>query len=235
MEPFLSGEVLCPGGNNGGLIHGDNGAVGVGHQAAVGGPCNGVGGVPVVAAVGGGVGSHQTVGGEVVGPSSGYGGLISRDDGAVGVGDQGGVVKGGGSVDVVSGGVGDGSSRGGVAVGGEMFGTGGGYGGLIGGYNGAIGMRDEGGVVERAGVGGGVHVGVLGSGVGGRNSGDGVQRSVLGGDVLGFGGSDGWLVQRDDGTVGVGHQPVESLGSGGDGGSADKENLNTTQVTDGTL
>ncbi len=76
--------MLLAGGGDGGLIDGDDSAVGVGHETGGVG-----GGVASVWGVGGiGISQGQTLGGKVLSPCGLNCGLIDGGHGAVGVGDQ---------------------------------------------------------------------------------------------------------------------------------------------------
>jgi len=98
--------VLGAGGDDIGGLNWDDGTVGVGHETSV---------ASGVDTVGGDGGNWETVGGQVLSTGSNHSGLVSGDDGAVGVGDQGGSVVSsigtgvGTSVDT---GVGEGSGKG---------------------------------------------------------------------------------------------------------------------------
>ena len=175
--------MVGTGGLNSGLIHGDNGTVGVGNKAVA------VAGTVAVRSNGSSSvesASKATSGSEVVGTGSSNSGLVSGDDGSVGVGDQVGVQVQGAGVAVAdsrdssdgggngrsgNGGSGDGrgsdgnGSNGGVlgTPGSKVVGTGSGNGGLINGDNGTVGVANQVGVqVEGARV--AVASGVDGSG-----------------------------------------------------------------------
>merc|ERR1712105_367772 len=169
-----------------------------------------------------------SLGGEVVGTGSGNGGLINRDDGTVGVGNQVGVQVEGATIAVGNwGSVGidstnsDGSSNGssssvGSSLGSEVVGTSSGHGGFISGDDGTVGVGDQVGVqVQGAGVaiadsrdssdGGGNG----GSSDGGSSNGNGSDGGVLdspGGKVVSTGGSNSGLINGDNSSVGVTNQ-----------------------------
>jgi hypothetical protein len=91
----MGGKVFGPSGGHSRLIHRDNCAVGVGHQAveARGGVARGVAyrrSGRVESSV------SRSVSGQMFGPSSSYCGLVSWDNGAVRMGHQGGEVQGAG-------------------------------------------------------------------------------------------------------------------------------------------
>ena len=226
---------------NSGLIDGDNGTVGVGNKAVA------VAGTVAVRSNGSSSvksASKATSGSEVVGTGSSNSGLVSGDDGSVGVGDQVGVKvegagvavadsrdssDGGGNGRSSDGGSSDGNgSNGGVlgTPGSKVVGTGSGNGGLINGDNGTVGVANQVGVqVEGARV--AVASGVDGSGSDSNGSSSdgrgssvantGVSKSstaTTGSKVVGTGSGDCWLVHGDDGTVGVANQTVLSGGEG---------------------
>jgi len=233
--------VVGTGSLNSGLIDGDNGTVGVGNKAVA------VAGTVAVRSNGSSSvesASKATSGSEVVGTGSSNGGLVSGDDGSVGVGDQVGVKVEGAGVAVAdsrdsSNGGGNGrssdgrgsdgnGSNGGVlgTPGSKVVGTGSGNGGLINGDNGTVGVANQVGVqVEGARV--AVASGVDGSGSDGNGSSSdgrgssvantGVSKSstaTTGSKVVGTGSGNCWLVHGDDGTVGVTNQAVLGGGEG---------------------
>merc|ERR1719278_2150004 len=147
-------------------------------------------------------------------------GLVSGDDGSVGVGDQVGVKvegagvavadsrdssDGGGNGRSSDGGGSDGNgSNGGVlgTPGSKVVGTGSGNGGLINGDNGTIGVANQ------------VGVQVEGARVAVASSVDGSGSDSNGSSSDGRGSCNCWLVHGDDGTVGVANQTVLGGGEG---------------------
>merc|ERR1719153_1752630 len=167
----------------------------------------------------------SSTGGKVVGTSSGNGGLVSRDDSSVRVGDQVGVQVEGPSVaggDHRSSNRGNSrdrwghSNRGNMSSNsGQVISTGGSDCGLVSGNNSSIGVTHEGGVqVERAGVASGNNRCSMGNS---RDSwGNGMGNPVGGGKsakVIGTCCGNRWLVNRHNGSVWVTHQSVEAGGS----------------------
>ena len=260
----LGGKVISTGSGNGGLINRDDSSVGVGDQVGVQveGSTIAVGnwgsmGVDSTDSNGSGNnGSSSSVGsslgGEVVGTGSSNGGLINRDNGSVGVGDQVGVQVEGASVAVARsvgtsvansgngsssnkrGGSNDGSSSNeSSSLGGEVISTGSGNCGLVNRDNGTVGVGDKVGVqVKGAGVAVSRSVGrggsVANSGNGGSSVANGTSSnngtsSELGGKVVGLQGSHTGLVNGGDGSVGVTLQAKETLG--GREGETRGENL----------
>ena len=234
VDSSLGSKVVSTGSLNSWLIDGDNGAVGVSHQAvAVSGTVGSNSSSGIESA------SKATSGSEVVSTGSSDSRLVSGDDSSVGVGHQVGVQVQGAGVAVADsrdssdgggkGGSGDGNgSDGGVlgSPGGKVVGTGGSNSGLINGDNGSVGVANQVGVqVEGARV-------AVASSVDGRSrsvdwsSSDGrgscvantsISKSstaTTGSKVVGTGSGDCWLVHGDDGTVGVANQTVLSGGEG---------------------
>jgi len=253
----LGGQVVGTGSGNSGLVSGDHGAIGMGNQLGVevqwavvaiavgnrgghsGGSSVGHRGSSVghrAGSVGNRGGSSVSValGGQVVGTGGSNSGLVNRDHGAVGVGNQLEVEVEGTSVAVGRGvarvssnwgsshsrGSGVGNRGGGIAgngsLGGEVVGTGGGNSGLIDGDHGTVGERLE--TVESVGVAVASVVAVASA----VHSGSG--NNTLGGEVVGTGGLHGGLVNGDHGTVGEGLESEESLrgGSSNTGGENQK-------------
>ena len=225
--------------------------------------------------------------GKMVGTGSSNGGLVGGDNGAVGVGHQGGDVDRSGGMSHMGSGVADsrhsgmrdrGSSGIGGSLGGQVVGTGGSNGRFVGGDNGAVGVADQGRDVDGGGMshmGSTVadmactmrHVSITVSPVGrslgsqmistSSHNGGFVNRhysavrvgnkavagssmtdvtmtgpvtvsngSVLGGDVVSLGGGHTGLVEGGDGAVGVTLEAVESLaGSSGNAGSKNLHNV----------
>ena len=186
--------MVGTGGSDSGLINGDDGTIGVGHEVGVQ-----VEGTTVAVGNRGSMGVNSTnsdgtsndrsssngghngssgsegssLGSEVVGTGSSHSRFVNGDDGAVGVGDKVGVQVEGTSV-AVSRGVGGGSS---VANGSNR---------------GGVGNRDS------------------------SNGGSSHKRSSseLGGEMVGLQGGHTGLVDGGDGTVGVALQTEEALGGG---------------------
>ena len=216
-------------GLNSGLVHGDNGAVGVGHQAVT---------VSGSVAVRSNSGSSvkSTTSSEVIGTGGGNSGLVNGNNGSVGVGDEVGVqVEGAGVAVANSWDGGDGGGDGGSSngsdsnrsngsvlgiPGGEVVGTGGSNSWLINGDNSTVGVANQVGVqVEGASV--AIAGSVDGSGSNGGSSccvaDTGISKgstSTTGSKVVGTGGSDCGLVNGDDGAVGVADQAVLGCGEG---------------------
>jgi hypothetical protein len=96
----VGGEVIGLGSSNSGLIYGDNGTVGVSDEGSgvvrISGMSIGISSIGVssiwvsgVSSIGkSSVGKDSTTSGQMGGLGCGYGRLVSRDDGTVGVGDQ---------------------------------------------------------------------------------------------------------------------------------------------------
>merc|ERR1719186_1826282 len=229
VDSSLGSKVVSTGSLNSGLIDGDNGTVGVSHQAVA---VSGTVAVRSNSSSGIESASKATSGSEVVSTSSSDSRLVSRDDSSVGVGHQVGVqVQGAGVAGVADSrngsnrgsdggssddGSGDGNgSNGGVlgSSGGKVVGTGSSNGGLINRDNGSIGVTNQVGVqVEGARV--TVSSSVDGSSSDGRGScvaNTSISKSstaTTGSKVVGTGSSNCWLVHRDNGTVGVTNQTV---------------------------
>merc|ERR1712001_662427 len=239
VDSSLGSQVVRTGSLNSGLIDGDDGTVGVGHQAvAVSGSVRSNSSSGIESA------SKATSGSEVVSTGSSDSRLVSGDDSSVGVGHQVGVQVQGAGVAVAdsrdsSDGGGDGrssdngssdgnGSNGGVlgSPGGKVVGTGSSNSGLINGDNGAVGVANQ------------VSVQVEGARVAVASSVDGSSRSVdgsssngrgscvantsisesstatTGSKVVRTGSGNCWLVHGDDGTVGVANQTVLGGGEG---------------------
>jgi len=167
----------------------------------------------------------------VVGTGSSNGGLINRDDGTVGVGNQVGVQVEGATIAVGNWGAGmgidstdsDGSSNNGSSssvsnsLGSEVVSTGSSDGGFVRGDDGSVGVGHQVGVqVEgtSVAVARSVSASVANSGNGSSsnerggsdNGSSSGKSSSLGGEVVSTGSSNSRLVNRDNGTVGVGNQ-----------------------------
>merc|ERR1719186_483801 len=229
VDSSLGSKVVSTGSLNSWLIDGDNGAVGVSHQAVA---VSGTVAVRSNSSSGIESASKATSGSEVVSTSSSDSRLVSRDDSSVGVGHQVGVqVQGAGVAGVADsrngsnrgsngGSSGDGNgSNGGVlgSSGGKVVGTGSSNGGLINRDNGSIGVTNQVGVqVEgaRVTVSSSVPSTVDGSSSDGRGScvaNTSISKSstaTTGSKVVGTGSSNCWLVHRDNGTVGVTNRTV---------------------------
>jgi len=251
--------VVGTGSSNGGLINRDDGSVGVGNKVGVE-----VQGATIAVGNWGSVGVDSTnsdgsgndgsssnngssssvgssLGGKVVGTSSSNSGLVSRDNGTVGVGNKVGVQVEGASIAVArsvgtgvansgngSGSNDRGSSNNGSSsgesssLGGEVISTGSGNCGLVNRDNGTVGVGDKVGVqVKGAGVAVSRSVGrggsIANSGNGGSSVANGTSSnngtsSELGGKVVGLQGSHTGLVNGGDGSVGVTLQAKETLG-----------------------
>ena len=167
VDSSLGSKVLGPGGLDCRLVHGDDGAVGVGHQAVAVGTVA-VGTVAVGTCV---HATEATAGSEVVSTGSGHSRLVHRDHSAVRVGHQVGVqVEGsvvtvassvtgtvdgssdsdrGGSIGEASGSVGRTSNSHGTSsqegagtkLGGQVVGLQGSHTGLVDGGDGPVGVR----------------------------------------------------------------------------------------------
>ena len=218
-------------GLNSGFVHGDNSAVGVGHQAVT------VSG-SVAVRCNSGSSVKSTTSSEVIGTGGGNSGLVNGNNGSVGVGDEVGVQVEGAGVAVAnswdggdgggdggsSNGRGSDSNRGNGSVlgipGGEVVGTGGSNSWLINGDNSTVGVANQVGVqVEGASV--AIAGSVDGSGSNGGSSccvaDTGISKgstSTTGSKVVGTGGSNCGLVDGDDGAVGVADQAVLGCGEG---------------------
>merc|ERR1712001_332164 len=239
VDSSLGSQVVRTGSLNSGLIDGDDGTVGVGHQAvAVSGTVGSNSSSGIESA------SKATSGSEVVSTGSSDSRLVSGDDSSIGVGHQVGVQvqgagvaiadsrdssDGGGDGGSSEGGSGDGDgSNGGVlgSPGGKVVNTGSSNSGLINGDNGSVGVANQVGVqVEGARV-------AVASSVDGRSrsvdwsSGDGrgscvantsISKSstaTTSSKVVRTGSGNCWLVHGDDGTVGVANQTVLGGGEG---------------------
>merc|ERR1712001_501205 len=239
VDSSLGSQVVRTGSLNSGLIDGDDGTVGVGHQAvAVSGTVGSNSSSGIESA------SKATSGSEVVSTGSSDSRLVSGDDSSIGVGHQVGVQvqgagvaiadsrdssDGGGDGGSSEGGSGDGNgSNGGVlgSPGGKVVGTGSSNSGLINGDNGSVGVANQVGVqVEGARV-------AVASSVDGRSrsvdwsSSDGrgscvantsISKSstaTTSSKVVRTGSGNCWLVHGDDGTVGVANQTVLGGGEG---------------------
>ena len=241
VDSSLGSQVVRTGSLNSGLIDGDDGTVGVSHQAVA---VSGTVSVRSNSSSGIESASKATSGSEVVSTGSSDSRLVSGDDSSVGVGHQVGVQvqgagvaiadsrdssDGGGDGGSSEGGSGDGNgSNGGVlgSPGGKVVGTGGSNSGLINGDNGSVGVANQ------------VGVQVEGARVAVASSVDGSSRSVdwsssdgrgscvantsisksstatTGSKVVRTGSGNCWLVHRDDGTVGVANQTVLGGGEG---------------------
>jgi len=239
VKSSSSSEVLSPSGNDSGLIGGHDGTVGMADQVhiqvqgtgvASGGNWAGNSGNCSMGERSGSVGKvgssvDSSTGGKVVGTSSGNGGLVSRDDRSVRVGDQVGVQVEGPSVaggDHRSSNWGNSrdcwghSNRGNMSSNsGQVISTGSSDCGLVNGNNGSIGVAHEGGVqVERAGVASGNNRCSMGNS---RDSwGNGMGNPVGGGKsakMIGTCCGNRWLVNRHNRSVWVTHQSVEAGGS----------------------
>merc|ERR1719186_59128 len=232
VDSSLGSKVVSTGSLNSWLIDGDNGAVGVSHQAVA---VSGTVAVRSNSSSGIESASKATSGSEVVSTGSSDSRLVSRDDSSVGVGYQVGVQVQGAGVAVADSrnssnrgsnsgssddGSGDGNgSNGGVlgSSGGKVVGTGSSNGRLINRDNGSVGVTNQVGVqVEgaRGTVSSSVPSTVDGSSSDGRGScvaNTSISKSstaTTGSKVVGTGSSNCWLVHRDNGTVGVTNQTV---------------------------
>ena len=235
VDSSLGSEVVGTRGLNSGFVHGDNSAVGVGHQAVT---------VSGSVAVRSNSGSSvkSTTSSEVIGTGGGNSGLVNGNNGSVGVGDEVGVQVEGAGVAVANSwdggdGGGDGgssngsdSNRGNGSVlgipGGEVVGTGGSNSWLINGDNSTVGVANQVGVqVEGARVAvassvDGSSRSVDGSSSDGRGScvaNTSISKSstaTTGSKVVCTGSGNCWFVHRDDGTVGVANQTVLGGGEG---------------------
>merc|ERR1712001_331695 len=236
VDSSLGSQVVRTGSLNSGLIDGDDGTVGVSHQAVA---VSGTVSVRSNSSSSIESASKATSGSEVVSTVSSDSRLVSGDDSSVGVGHQVGVQVQGAGVAVADsrdsgdgggdGGSGDGNgSNGGVlgSPGGKVVGTGGSNSGLINGDNGSVGVANQ------------VGVQVEGARVAVASSVDGRSRSVDGSSsdgrgscvantsisksstattsskVVRTGSGNCWLVHGDDGTVGVTNQTVLGGGEG---------------------
>merc|ERR1712001_669041 len=200
VDSSLGSQVVRTGSLNSGLIDGDDGTVGVSHQAvAVSGTVGSNSSSGIESA------SKATSGSEVVSTGSSDSRLVSRDSS-----------DGGGDGGSSEGGSGDGNgSNGGVlgSPGGKVVGTGSGNSGLINGDNGSVGVANQVGVqVEGARV--AVASSVDGSSSDGRGScvaNTSISKSstaTTSSKVVRTGSGNCWLVHGDDGTVGVTNQTV---------------------------
>merc|ERR1712001_5905 len=168
VDSSLGSQVVRTGSLNSGLIDGDDGTVGVSHQAVA---VSGTVSVRSNSSSGIESASKATSGSEVVSTGSSDSRLVSGDDSSIGVGHQVGVQvqgagvaiadsrdssDGGGDGGSSEGGSGDGNgSNGGVlgSPGGKVVGTGSSNSGLINGDNGSVGVANQVGVqVEGARV-----------------------------------------------------------------------------------
>merc|ERR1719186_1898747 len=229
VDSSLGSKVVSTGSLNSWLIDGDNGAVGVSHQAVA---VSGTVAVRSNSSSGIESASKATSGSEVVSTGSSDSRLVSRDDSSVGVGHQVGVQVQGAGVAVADSrnssnrgsnsgssddGSGDGNgSNGGVlgSSGGKVVGTGSSNGRLINRDSGSVGVTNQVGVqVEGARVASSV-ASVDGSSSDGRGScvaNTSISKSstaTTSSKVVGTGSSNCWLVHRDNGTVGVTNQTV---------------------------
>ena len=209
----LGGQVVGTGGGNSGLISGDHGAVGVGNQLgvevqgavvaiAVGNRGGSHSGSSSVGHRGGGVGNRGsgsisvTLGGQVVSTGGGNSGLVNRDHGAVGVGDQLEVEVEGASVAV-----GRGVAR--VASVGNR-------GSVIASVSHSGGSSNRGSGIASIANSGGSSIANWGN-------------SSLEGQVISTGSGHGGLINWDNSAIGEGLESIEALG--GSGGNASGENL----------
>jgi len=162
------------------------------------------------------------VGGEVVGTGGGNSGLINGDHGAVGEGLE--AVESRGVSCTIDSGSSIGVHSANNTLGGQVVGTGGGNSGLVSGDHGAVGVGNQLGVEVQGAVvaiavgnrggghSGGSSIGHRGSGVAGHRAGGVGNRGgssvsvALGGQMVGTGGGNSGLVNRDHSAVGVGDQ-----------------------------
>jgi len=219
VDSSLGGKVVGTGSLDSGLVDGDDGTVGVSHQAVA---VSGTVAVRSNSSSGIESASKATSGSEVVGTGSSNGGLVSGDDGTVGVGDQVGVqVEGAGvavadSRDSSNGGGNGGSSDGGSSdggssngngsngsvlgsPGGKVVGTGSSNSGLINGDNGSVGVANKVGVQVE-----GARVAVAGSVDGSGSDGNGSSSNGRGSCVANTGVSKSSTATSGSKVVGTG-------------------------------